>query len=222
MERPRRKYTEGPRKARSRDVDAVGRARSVQALGWALFAGLPMGGLVGLVLGHPFLGLILGPGLIWLVAVGLAEIMGRGASGLYAPSGSRTPRRTDYSYAESLAVRGELEEAVAVYEAAILEAPEDPEPYLRIARLQRDGRKDLDEAVAWFKRALREATVSGGQEVRARRELAEIYLYQRHEPRRAAPELARLAERFPELPDGAWAAGELQKIKEEMAREDEP
>jgi|TARA_B110000263_G_scaffold241181_1_gene245154 hypothetical protein len=55
---------------------------------------------------------------------------------IYAPSGNSTPRKKEYSYAESLGMRGEYEDAVSAYELIILEEDVlDPTPYLRIARI---------------------------------------------------------------------------------------
>ena len=217
LDPPRRSYSEAPRKG-PRDVDAAGRAQKIRALGFALYAGLPAGLGTGLLVGHPIVGLLLGPSLVWLVVVGVASLAGRGASALYMPSGASTPRKKGYSRAEALAVRGEYQAAMNEYEAAIAADPCDPEPYLRVARILRDGLKRPADAAFWFRRARREAHLSQGQEIRTLREAAEIYLHHLQEPRKAAPELARLAEAFPETPDGRWASEELARVKEEMGR----
>jgi tetratricopeptide (TPR) repeat protein len=165
-------------------------------------------------------GVLLGPLLIWLVVVGVTALAGRGASGIYMPTGVSTPRKREYSRAEALLVRGDREAAIAEYEAAIAADPSDPEPYLRVARILRDQLKRPADAIPWFRRAVREARPSPGLERRALREVAEIYLHHLREPRKAAPELARLAEAFPATPDGRWAREELGRVKEEMARQE--
>jgi hypothetical protein len=104
----------------------------------------------------------------------------------------------------------------------VLEAPEEGEPYLRVARLYRDRLEDLEEALRWFKRAIEEATLSKGQEILTRKEIAELLIHRMGEPRRAAPELARLTETYPETPDGQWAREELARIKDEMGRARDP
>jgi len=224
LEPPRRTFTEGKPKKGIKDVDAAARAQKLHALGWSLYGGVPFGAAVGALMGNILLGAFLGPFVIYGVVVGIASLSGRGASVVYMPSGSTTPKRKEYSRAKALEVRGEYEDAIRAYEVEILEAPEVAEPYLRIARLFRDERKDPDSAVRWFRRAQREATLSSGETIRTHRELAEIFLHGANEPRRAAPELARLAEAYPDTPDGKWAALELARIKEEMAedREDRP
>ena len=215
----KRSYTAAPEKSKLRDYDAAGRTQRLHALSWALYGGLPLGGLLGGLLGHPFLGLILGPALIYGFVSLVAHSAGKGAGVLYMPSGSTTPRKKEYSRAKALEIRGEYLEAIRAYEVAILEAPEVGEPYLLIARLFRDELKELDLAVHWFKRAHREADLSRGEAIRSHREVAEIFLHVRREPRRAMPELARLAEDFRDTPDGKWAAAELAELKEEMLRE---
>ncbi len=141
---------------------------------------------------------------------------GRATSSLYAPSGRSTPRKREYSLAESYAVRGEYDLAVATFEAAIAEAPADAEPYLRVARLYRDRIKDSRTAVAWFKRALSESTMAPGVQLRTRRELVELYVNRLGEPERAMPLLARIAAETPGSPEGAWAQGELARLKAEV------
>lgn len=218
LEPKRRSYTEEADRPKLRNVDAADRAQKMHAWGWSLYGGLSVGGLLGFVVGHPILGAILGPMVIYSVVSLVARMAGRGASAVYMPSGSSTPRKAEYSRAQALEIRGEYMKAVRAYEAAILEAPDVPEPYLRIARLFRDELRELDFAVHWFRRAQREASLSTGEAIRTHRELAEIFLHMRREPRRAAPELARLAETYPDTPDGKWAASELADVKEEMVR----
>jgi hypothetical protein len=66
------------------------------------------------------------------------------------------PHRRQHSHAESLAQRGLFAEAAADYERAVLTSPDDPEPYLRLARLQREDPYADDRAVQWLHRALPE------------------------------------------------------------------
>ena len=218
---PKRSYSEEPRKSKLKDIDSAGRAQKLHAMGWSLFGGGGLGLALGIFLGHPFFGLLLGPVLVYSVVMAVANTAGEGAGTLYMPSGNSTPKGKGYSRAESLAVRGEYPDAIRAYEVAILEAPEAAEPYLRIARLYRDELKELEPAVYWFRRAQREARLSGGEAIRTHRELAEIFLHLRREPRKAAPELARLAESYPDTQDGKWAARELAEIKEGLVMERE-
>jgi len=78
----------------------------------------------------------------------VAGIAGRGVAFLYITSGSSTPRRKEHSRAEALAVRGENEAAIVAFQNAILDAPEEGEAYLSIARIYRDEVNKPEEALA--------------------------------------------------------------------------
>jgi hypothetical protein len=106
------------------------------------------------------------------------------------------------------------DDAISAYEAAIAEAPKDPEPYLRIARLYKKELGKLDDAAFWFRRVRRDAEMSRGQELAASRELVELYLVS-DDRRRAIPELARIAERFADTPAREWATGLLEELRGE-------
>lgn len=223
----RRAYT--PVSGKARDVDSFERAVRLRVLGWSL-----VGAFLGLLLGV-FLSAARGHG-GWIVAVttvggwalsffglhGLLSAAGRAGSTLYAPSGRSTPRKKEYSLAESLLVRGEPVRAVRAFEEAIAEDPSDPTPYLRIARVHRDHLDRPEEAARWFRRALAESEATAGVTRLARRELVELYTLRLNEPRRAAPILARMAEESAGTPDADWAAAELSRIKRQMRLDDEP
>jgi len=220
LEPSRRTFKEARKHNRVKDVDAAGRVRKLKALGFALYGGVPLGLAAGSMMGHPLLGLLLGPAIIWTFAMVVAAIAGRGAGVLYMPSGSSTPRRREFSAAEAHAVRGEYEGAIIAYQAVIQDDPGDGEAYLRIARIYRDGTKEPEKALRWFRRAVEEAQLPTNLEILTRREMAEYLIHNLQEPKRAAPDLARLAEAYPDTRDGQWAKEELARIKEEMARED--
>jgi len=158
----------------------------------------------------------------WVVSLTLPLLILRGAgnvgSTLYSPSGRSTPRKKEYSLAESLAVRGRYDEAVNAYEAATREDPSDPTPYLRAARIQRDRLGDCDQAARWFKRALEQSEMHSGLVMLTRKELVELYEVQMAQPGRAAPLLARIAEESAGTPGGDWAASELRRIKQILER----
>lgn len=137
-------------------------------------------------------------------------------STIHLPSGStRSPDR-GYSRAETMAARGIYEEAVHIYETAAQERPDDPEPCLRLARLHRDETGRHEESARWFRRARRRQGASEDLDRQICRELIELYRRHMEKPRRAIPELARLAARHPDGPDGEWARREHRRLKEEL------
>lgn len=130
--------------------------------------------------------------------------------------GGESPPLADYSRAETLAIRGHYDEAVVAFEEAWLACPEDPEPCLRLARLLRDELESPEHALTWFLRGRDAPGIDGGREIMATREIIDLYLGPLQQPRRALPELARLAERFSGTAAARWAAEELRSLKKEL------
>jgi hypothetical protein len=203
-----------------KDVDSAARARILKTLLYSM-----PGGVAG-ALGGAFAGVGAIPGFIvgflfvFLVTRGASEGAGTAAGAIYHPSGRSSPVKHEYSYADSLAARGRYEEAVTAYEVGISEFPDDPEPYLRIARLKRDKLGEFEEAVFWFKRARKDSDISAGQELLATQEVIEVYRDRLGSPTRAIPELARLIDRFPDDQVADWARGEMAKLKERVRAEE--
>ena len=217
---PQRKFSE-LEKARARDVDAAAQARRVRAL-----LGSAPGALLGLIAGiramslsdsplailFPVIGLLIGAAAIFFVVTLISETGGKVGSALHLPSGRTTPHKAEHSQAQSLAVRGAYSEAADAYELSILEHPKDSEPYIQLARLHRDHLDDMERAVRWFRKALRDADISSGKEIMISREIVEIYTHRLGEPAMAGPYLARIAEKYPKTPDGQWAERELDEL----------
>lgn len=217
---PKRKYEEKQR-GRLKDVDSAARVLTLKALTYSV-AGGAAGAMGSTVAGlGPVPGFIVGFLIVFLVTKGLSEGAGGVAGKIYHPSGRSTPGKHEYSYPESLAARGLYEEAVTAYEAAVSEFPEDPEPYIRIARLKRDKLSEFEEAVFWFKRARADSKIAAGQELLVTQEMIEIYRDKQGTPTRAIPELARMIDRFPNDQVADWARGELARLKEQVRTEEE-
>ena len=181
---------------------------------WAAVAGLATMGAVGMLAFIPgaLVGAVVGHVLVSTVlAVGTKFVLAT-----LNPSGASTPHRTQYSRAESLAVRGQFEEAIAAFEEAGAEFPDDPEPYVRIARLYRDKLARPDDAVRSFKRARAVPSVDAGRDILITQELIEIFTRKLGTPRKAIPELARIVDRFPDHPAAAWAKTELIRFRDQM------
>jgi tetratricopeptide (TPR) repeat protein len=216
-QRPRRTFSERPaRSGPLRDVDLGDRA---------MLTGTLVSGLLGLVLGGalavfglnsrwPIWVVLLCPFAGAALTVVLARLfVGSGtttAKTIYNPSGTTTPHRKEYSHAESLAVRGQYEDAITAFELAVSEDPTDPWPYLRVARIYRDHLGRCEDAARWFRRALREAQAPP---VVARKELIELYVHKMNQPAKAAPELARMADELAGTAEGEWAVAELKHVK---------
>ena len=206
-----------------RDVDSADRAQRLHALGYAAIGGVIffllgflLWGAVGGILGY-----ITGTALIYYITNFVAGTMGSAASTLYMSSGSSTPRVREYSLGDALAMKGQFADAADEYERCATVYPEDPDPRLRLARLQRDRVLDYESAAGWFKQILAMKDLGAGLEIQVSRELAELYSHKLKQPERALPVLARLADKHAHSPAAAWARAEISEIKQQMARRDE-
>ncbi len=212
-----------------RDVDAAQRAWRIKIALWSVVAGVPVGALAGVAVAlkggvgslgiNVPIGAILGVTAIYRMTWWIVESSGVLVSQLHNPSGASTPAKRDYSFPKSLTARGRYEEAAVAYEAETAEHPEDPEPYLQLARLYRDRLVDFEEAATWFKRARQAEEMDRGRDLVVTQELIELYTRKLHMPRRAMPELARLIDRHPHSPPAAAARLELDALRNELAHE---
>ena len=150
----------------------------------------------------------------------VAETGGRIAASLFRPSGASTPAVREYSYADSLAARGQHEQAVAAYEELGRQFPDDPEPRLRQARVLRDHLQQFDSAIHVFRQLLKPG-VKPEVELVVLREIVEIHLHKQRQSERALPYLARIAEKFAGTPTAEWARAEARAIKADMKPRDE-
>ncbi len=222
-QRSRRTFSEPPKRGGLVDTDVAERVTRLRALAFGLIGGA-LGALLGFYLvqqGAPFwIAVICFSGgwiFVSLLTLLLVTSAGSAASALYAPSSGATPRKKEHSQAESLVARGMYEEAVTSFEIAVAEDPSDAAPYLRIARVYRDHLGKPEDAARWFRRALREATLSAGMAFLVRKEVVELFTHRMETPERALPDLARMAEEMAGTPEGEWAASELREIKARMS-----
>ena len=222
---PSQRRIEAPTPHRLRDVDTANQAQNIRGCAWAGYMGILMGfvfvaaGYMAGVSGVWYLPLY---ALGWVVGTAGAFFVGNwsvsaiasGFSTLYGGRNSIKPVR-HYSLAESLKVRGDYVAARSEYERLFAADPSDHEPAARIARLWRDELNAPEEAAAWFRQALQVPGLPPGQALLLLRELVEVQVHRMGQPRRALPDLARVARTLPDTPAGTWAAAELARIKAE-------
>ena len=201
-----------------RDVDSASQAQKLQALGWSMFGGTVVGLAGAMMFGTPgfLIGWIAGSALIFLVTVIVAGGAGSASAALYMNAGSSTPARREYSLGDALVAQGKFAPALTEFERCAAVYADDPEPRLRLARLQRDRLGDMEAAARWFREALAASAIDGGTESLVTRELTELFVQRMRAPERALPALARLAERQSGAASGAWARGEIAEIKRNM------
>lgn len=212
-----------PDRRRIRDVDSANRAYRLKAVSYSL-VGAAFGLLVGAIIGaqSQHFGAIMvacatgGFLFCYVVSLFIGETAGRAAGSLYFSSGSSTPSAREYSLAESLIVRGRIPEAVEELEKASARYPADPDPALRLARLLRDRTETPEAAVRWFRAAIERSTNDAGAHIGALREIIELHTHVLGTPRRALPDLARLAAQHPDTAAARWARSEIAEIRAAM------
>jgi tetratricopeptide (TPR) repeat protein len=126
-----------------------------------------------------------------------------------------TPRPPDLSYPAALVARGEVAQGLREYEALCADRPRDPEPVLRAAwTLREHGR--WDEALAWFRRALRMDALDVGRTAAVVRQVWEIEVTRKHDLASPIADLEAALARFPGAEELAWARRELMELKREV------
>lgn len=217
-----------PTRRRIRDVDSANRAYRLKAMSYSLVGaafGLWVGAIIGARSQHAGLIMVVcaagGFLFCYVISLFLGEAAGRAAGSLYFSSGSSTPGSREYSLAESLIVRGRIPEAIEQLENACATYPADPDPALRLARLLRDRTETPAAAARWFRIAIERSGGDAGQHIGALREIIELRIHVLGTPRRALPDLARLAAQHPDTPAAAWARREMAEIRQSMQDGDE-
>jgi hypothetical protein len=152
----------------------------------------------------------------FVITFAMTRFAGWTAGRFFHPGGGGAPRR-EYSYPETLAAQGRYLDAVTVFRLAAAENPTDVTPLLRAARICRDALHDHEEALRCFRLARDVKGVTERQWRMITREVIELLAGPLAQPVRAAPELARLAERAAGAPEGEWAAAELAAVKKMIA-----
>jgi len=209
---------------RDRDTaDDIQRLRTLVWSGVGIILGMVLGMLLSDRFGWPLVASMVGAsvvlaGGIYAIARFVTLGAGRAAGTVHNPSGSSTPHQHEYSQAEAMVAQGDYLNAVTLYREYVDTDPTDAEACLRLARLLRDHLQRHDEAGRWFRAARQRGERSSRWELLLTRELIELALDHQHDHPRAAPELARLIERFPGTPEAHWAREELAKIRKLIDR----
>jgi hypothetical protein len=210
---PRRRRDYKPHDPARKSVDLATRSLLIKKLVYAMPGGV-VGALAGWFTGFGIIpGFLIGALFVFLLTSAIESSAASLFGKVYHPSAAATPRRREYSHAEALKAQGHYDKAIVAYQVALSEFPEDPEPYLRIARIHRDDLGAYDEAISWFKRARSDTIVDRIREVTIAREIIDVYTKRLGAPHRAIPELARLADRFEGDDVGEWARSEIERLK---------
>ncbi len=196
---------------RPRNVFSDDRARWFRGFAWGAFPGTFIGVVVlakyGVVAGIAvFLLFTLGVG---GVAIAVSETVGEMVRGV--TDGKARPSPGTHSRADALLVRGDAKAAVDVLRASLEQFPDDPDAWLRIARIQRDEFERPREALVAFRRGRATGACTTAQMRLTMREMLETAggLGQRH---LVSADLEAHRDAFEGTEEAAWATRELDEL----------
>jgi hypothetical protein len=166
--------------------------------------GVIAGGLVGGVLGAAGSALLV---------ISTFESMGGMFRAFIQPDHS--PHQRQYSYEDSLVMRGDVEGALASYEKIILESPNDAVPRIRAADLC--AKSQLRErAETLFRAVQRLPRVTPKDDIYASNRLVDLYLAWPGHETKGLRELRRLVDTYPETEVAARARAGLVNLKSQL------
>jgi hypothetical protein len=126
------------------------------------------------------------------------------------PGGAARPGEV-HSHAEALAVRGDLSEAAAAFEAVRAEYGDTVASLRAEAEMHLAPGGNPERARELLVRLRTAVDVKRGDELYATHRLIDLYLGPLRQDGRAMVEMRRMAERFPGTPDAEGALAELQR-----------
>jgi tetratricopeptide (TPR) repeat protein len=137
---------------------------------------------------------------------------GRVVGALTLPSGAASPSVNQHSNIQAMVARGDYSKAADAYRAAIAADPTDVVACELLGRLALGELKDAETALYAFREAERRAT-------EPRRQLGYALLVagvcrdNLQDPGRAAVELRRVLDRYPDAPNAVALRAEFEKLK---------
>jgi hypothetical protein len=195
-------------------ADAVrAAAYGFMVFGIATSAWMLNGGRLSLVVLGTF---VLIGAVVFAVSVALSGAVGAGWHHVMA-SGASTPYEEQFSYQDSLVIRGQVAEALASYEAIIAERPTAAAPRLRAAALYVSRGGDPRRAAELAREVQRIPGVAAREDIAATNRLIELLAGPLGEPGRAMVELRRLMDRHPGTDAATRARLMLAELKETIA-----
>jgi len=163
----------------------------------------------------------------WLEALGISALLGAvtGGFGLLIArgagkgwkhvmvDGSTTPYEEQYSREQSLVMRGQIDDALASFEAILQGNPDGVKPRVRAAELYAREKGNHVRAAQLLTEVQRIEAAGAGDFVYATHRLVDLYTGPLNEPGRAMVELRRLIERLPGTPAADQAREALATLK---------
>ncbi|MEO9036592.1 MAG: hypothetical protein ABI442_13855, partial [Gemmatimonadaceae bacterium] len=113
-------------------------------------------------------------------------------------SGATTPYTEQYSYQQSLVMKGEIDAALASFETVISSKPQAVSPRVKAAELYTKEKKNHRRAMELFREIQRIPGVSAGDYVYATNRIVDLMIGPVNEPGKARVELRKLIDKFPD------------------------
>lgn len=142
----------------------------------------------------------------------LFQKAGRGIGGITLPSGDATPSVNQHSSIQAMVARGEYAKAAESYRAAMVADPNDVVACEQLGRLAIGQLKDYQTALFAFREAERRCT-EPRRRVGFALLTAGIYRDNLKDPGRAAVELGRILDRYPDAPNAEALRREREELK---------
>ncbi|HEY2162750.1 MAG TPA: hypothetical protein VGH04_02110 [Gemmatimonadaceae bacterium] len=153
----------------------------------------------------------LGGGAGWFIG----NVLGDGWKAV-AVDGLSTPYERQFSYEQSLVMKGRLDDALASFEAVIATEPELIAPRIKAAELYAGEKKDPQRAAELFRDVLRSPSITSGENVYVTNRLVDLYIGPLNDPGRALVELRRLIDSRPGRQAAEHARRSLAEVKARM------
>lgn len=171
-------------------------------------------------LGHLSFGVLAVFAMMGVVVAGVSLALSAGAGAGWhrvMTSGASTPYEEQFSYQDSLVMRGLVDDALASYEAIIAEQATAVTARLRAAALYASRGADPRRAAELLREVMRTPGIGSRDDIEATNRLVELLMGPLNEPGRAMVELRRLIDRHPGTDMATRAKLVLAELKEEMA-----
>lgn len=171
-------------------------------------------------LGHLSLGVLAVFAMMGVVVAGVSLALSAGAGAGWhrvMTSGASTPYEEQFSYQDSLVMRGLVDDALASYEAIIAEQATAVTARLRAAALYASRGANPRRAAELLREVMRTPGIGSRDNIEATNRLIELLMGPLNEPGRAMVELRRLIDRHPGTDMATRAKLVLAELKEEMA-----
>lgn len=176
----------------------------------AIRAGFPPWSVVSAVV----VGAVLGGAGVALVVLSISQGAGNAFESFIQPSGSGTFER-QYSYEDSLVMRGDVTGALASYDRIIAESPDEPQPRLRAAEVCLKSKQN-EKAESLFRGVQRMPKLVPKDDVYASNRLVDLYLAWPGNEAKGLRELRRLMDRYPNTDVATRAREGLASLKSQL------